>query len=141
LLCDRLFTDTTHRLVRTELGECWEDPRKRIRKAHDYRYLSVAALADYAVLGHRVAYWYAMDEDIPFAALKGWLVCHRCDNPPCRRPSHLFLGKDVDNARDRAAKGRGAGRRTHCRLGHALTPDNVKIVIRYQCRTCLKARK
>lgn len=35
-------------------------------------------------------------------------VCHRCDNPPCIRPEHLFLGTHADNAADRNAKGRQA---------------------------------
>jgi hypothetical protein len=37
------------------------------------------------------------------------LVLHRCDNPPCCNPKHLFLGSDADNAADRKTKGRGGG--------------------------------
>lgn len=33
-------------------------------------------------------------------------VLHRCDNPPCVRPSHLFLGTQLDNALDMMAKNR-----------------------------------
>jgi len=35
-------------------------------------------------------------------------VLHHCDNPPCVRPGHLFLGTDADNVQDMLAKGREA---------------------------------
>ena len=47
----------------------------------------------------------------------GMHVLHRCDNPPCVRPKHLFLGTYADNAADKMRKGRDPRR--------LLKPDQV----------------
>lgn len=50
---------------------------------------------------HRFA-WEATNGPI----LDGLHVLHKCDNPPCVNPVHLFLGDNKANMRDRDAKGR-----------------------------------
>ncbi len=46
--------------------------------------------------------WELVNGEIP----KGMLVCHKCDNPPCCNPSHLFLGSHKTNAEDKVSKNR-----------------------------------
>lgn len=55
-------------------------------------------------MAHRIAY------ELTYGLiLDGLLICHRCDNRPCCRPSHLFIGTQSDNIVDGFLKGRIKG--------------------------------
>lgn len=58
------------------------------------------------IRSHRYS-WSLHNGPIP----KEILVLHHCDNRPCVRPSHLFLGTHLDNMRDMNLKGRHVPRR------------------------------
>lgn len=95
---------------------CWEWTGSK--RGNGYGCLAVGGRQ---VGAHRVA-WETQNGPIP----EGLFVLHKCDNPPCVRPDHLFLGTAKDNAMDMARKGRAAGaRQTHCPKGHPYTEANV----------------
>lgn len=74
---------------------------------------------------HRLA-WEMQRGPIP----DGQCVLHRCDNPPCVRVSHLFLGSNLDNIADKVAKRRQA--RAECHTSSKLTWAQVD-EIRRRC--------
>lgn len=65
---------------------------------------------------------------------EGMFVCHRCDNPSCVRPDHLFIGTAKDNNDDMDAKGR---RRSVMgeEVNTAKLTDEIVIFIRQSSRS------
>lgn len=51
---------------------------------------------------HRLA-WESVNGPMP----AGMCACHKCDNPSCVNPGHLFAASSTENNADRDAKGRG----------------------------------
>ncbi len=58
----------------------------------------------------------------------GMSVCHKCDNPSCVNPDHLFLGDHFANMRDKMAKGRGNHLVGSSHPRSRLTEDDVRAI-------------
>jgi hypothetical protein len=119
-------------------GDCWR--WTGARNANGYGILTRRRLNLRSVLAHRYS-WMLANGPIP----AGLHVLHRCDNPPCVRPGHLFLGTDADNNADMRRKGRAVHHRGPradvCKRGHPLTTENRahKTDGLTTCRTCKNA--
>jgi len=71
-------------------------------------------------LAHRAS-WEIAHGEIP----NNLWVLHRCDNPACVNPSHLWLGTVLDNNRDRDQKGRATHLSGDSHWTH-INPDGVR---------------
>jgi hypothetical protein len=99
---------------------CWVWTGAITGKGYGILHLKNYDFPQRTVQAHRLVYTVCV-EPVP----DGLHVLHRCDNPPCCRPDHLFLGTDADNVADKVAKGRQlkGERITGARLRAAQIPD------------------
>lgn len=93
LIC-RLLSET--KIHRNTASDCWYWTGHKDKNGYG------RLRWKYRELGAHVAMWEAAHEPVP----KGKCVLHRCDNPSCVNPTHLWLGSIGDNNADRYAKGR-----------------------------------
>lgn len=84
---------------------------------------------------HRASYLLFVDE-IPI----GLDVLHKCDNPSCVNPEHLFVGTHIDNMHDKHKKGR-ANIAIGERHGHAKATEEIVRGIRNDIRTNVEIAK
>jgi hypothetical protein len=105
-------------------GECW--PFLGPRNKSGYGVFSPWAYHTGRTLAHRMAW------EVTHGKPK-LTICHRCDNPPCCNPDHLFEGTNGDNTADCIAKGRAwhpRGEDTH----DAILNESQVIEIRKLCQ-------
>lgn len=84
------------RVVKT--GECWEWTGSQ--DVHGYGQINLGQPRK-LMLTHRLS-WQFANGPIP----EGMKILHKCDNPRCVRPDHLFIGTMADNTRDMMNKHR-----------------------------------
>lgn len=83
------------------LDDCWEWTASKFKAGYGQLTHGYAEGEHKNLKGHRVSY------EIHFGAIPdGMLVCHRCDEPSCANPRHLYLGTWQDNVQDMIVKGR-----------------------------------
>jgi hypothetical protein len=82
---------------------CWEWTAARNNRGYGMLGNSLGVKKK-MILAHHVSFELANGK-VP----KGMWVLHRCDNPGCVNPAHLFLGDNTVNVNDMHRKGRGWG--------------------------------
>lgn len=125
-----IFAFLTARTVQDEVTGCWNWTGPRDKNGYGRTSYNGKSVRMNRLAAH---YWFGHPLDSPL------FVLHRCDNPSCVNPNHLFIGTVTDNNRDTVAKKRHReSRKTHCPKGHPYDEVNIywqKSGSR-QCRAC-----
>ncbi len=77
---------------------CWEWQGAQDRQGYGF----IKSQRGMQMRAHRLSYELFYKKEIP----ENIFVCHKCDNPKCVNPQHLFLGTVQDNTQDMMKKGR-----------------------------------
>ena len=101
-----------------EFGGCWLWVAARNKYGYGW-----VAYGGSSSLAHRVAHLLFIGP-IP----EGMCILHRCDNPPCVNPEHLFLGTRTDNNEDKKQKGRCASLSGERNPKARLTENQVRFI-------------
>lgn len=120
-----------------DIGDCWET----LLPVNNKGYPSACIKRQKRIASH-IFYVYYKGDLFP-----GNIIRHSCDNPACVNPEHLIQGTTKENVKDKIVRKRDTTtitykyrNATHCKHGHAFTPENTHIRKRKeggrQCREC-----
>lgn len=101
-------------------GSCWEwtGPKQSFGYGVSY-------YANRNILAHRRS-WMIRHGDIP----PGLCVLHKCDNPACVNPDHLFLGSRIENNEDCNSKGRRS-------VGEKHVTSKITEMVAIEIKSCI----
>lgn len=119
---DQIVEDFWRRVKKGQENECWEWQAGK----------NGPPPKNYGIMWVNGKKWktHVFAYTISFGLTNGLFVCHKCDNPPCCNPNHLFLGTCLDNTMDMISKGRKVSERGEDRYNSTLTEDDIREIRR-----------